>query len=161
MRDIAVVVYLAPLPVRSDGRIGSPFFAGDIKVRELLHNAPRPFTHEVLVWIRIGIDADASESEILGPPDSILNQVVRKQRVALIQVGHREREPAICKSRLVELGGVDILIACSGVRCDGFLLRDIQPVGARHVVHPPVFTANMVENHVHNQTNAHLTGFFR
>ena len=112
----------------------------------------------MLVRVRIGVLANTRQAEILDPPDRVLDQVVGEQRVALVEVGHRVREPAVGVGGLVVFRRVRVLVRRAGVRRLGTRFRDVDPGSRRQVGHPPVIAAGVVGDHVHDDADALVAG---
>ena len=179
---IGTVQGRSPLPP-SGGRIARiPAFAHNVKIRVFLFYFLAPAHHEVVIGIGVGIHPDAIDAGIFYPPYAVLNQIGGQVAIPLVQVRHASREPAVYQYLFFALGRMGVhqgpFIMCGGLQAfypapsaalSGLGLRTrlpghlahaashivlVEPIGIRDILHPPVGTATVVENHIHNHLEA-------
>ncbi len=83
----------ALLEYRDVGRVIRPNFADDVELGIFIQNRFRPASHEALVIVRIGVFANSVNAAELDPPQRILNQVIRQEFVALVEIRHTVNKP--------------------------------------------------------------------
>ena len=104
-------VRVAHAVVRPDGLRGRymlPGFTEDEEPGKSGLQALQQLQQKSLLGIGIGVDAHARCAGLRHPPERLLDEIAREQRIALVEVGHVVVEPAFAQCRL--LGGRGIRI---------------------------------------------------
>jgi len=104
----------------------------------------------MLIAVWVCIHTDSVQSCKLNPPYTILYEVVSKEWVTLIQIGHVTIEPAIGHKAAIGNGSVGVKGSWDAVVCTFVIGVNVKPALHGYILHPPVLTSAMVENHVLN-----------
>ena len=96
------------LPRGSIGRHGDPRLAYGIEVRIFLVEFLHPLCHRLCKGIRIGVHADAVNTDGLYPPLGVLDEIAHQVGIALVEVGHRRDEPSLYGLTFVNLRSIGI-----------------------------------------------------
>ncbi len=105
---VTVRVHLIALPIRQHRRVQTPLLPTDVEIRIRVHHRAAPIAHERCVRIRIGIHPNAAQSQVFNPPQRILDEVIREQRLPLVQIGHFLHKPPVGKSSHIRFRGVGV-----------------------------------------------------
>ena len=94
--------------------------------------------------------------------------------IVVVEVGHRRHEPTFKSFVQVYLRGVWVadrcqlvtrllvfLVGCRFSVCIGKPFWIVEPVLRRHISHPRMLKAAVVENHIHHHLQTMLMGFVR
>ena len=156
------------LPSSSVRRLFKPSFPHHVEVGIFLVDGLHPARHRTSKGIGIGIHANAIDAHCLNPPDAVLNEIVHHMRIVLVEVGHSRYKPTLNSLLLIHLACVRVehgseLVASAqevgtaSIACAIRLLEpfvSVEPIIARHIGHPRMLKAAMVENHVHYNLQA-------
>ncbi len=153
---IAVEVLFPALPARYHRRRLVPLFADHVQVWIFSHQAPRVFGQEGALGVAIGVDAQAGQPGVFDPPDIVLYQIGRHQRVGLVHVRHALAKPAGGEVLPVSPGTVWVLHRDPVMAGWDEFAAMVSPVRRRHVLHPPVAAADMRQHHILDDADAAL-----
>ena len=107
-RSVAIRVHLVALPIRQYRRVQTPLLPTNIEIRIRIHHRAAPIAHESCVRIRVGIHPNAAQTQVFNPPQRILDEVIREQRLPLVQIGHFLYKPPVGKSSHIRFRGVGV-----------------------------------------------------
>ena len=136
-------------PCRETAAYRIPCLACDVELRIFVHGGLAPLRCELCIHVRMCILADAVDSCILDPPCRSLDEIVAYERIPLVEVRHSPVEPSVCKELLLRRCCVRVHLGPFLVAGRDKCVVEIEPVACRKVLHPPVRTSAMVEDHVH------------
>ena len=89
------------------------------------------------------------------------DEVLRHQRIVLVQVRHRRHEPAVVELAAIRLGPVRVDAQRLAVVGADVAVPLVDPVVARQIVHPPMVQPAVVDDHVHDEADAASPSRFR
>src|SRR2546426_9096838 len=139
----------------SDGGIRVEYFADGGKLRVSRKQRAVPIRPEGPRDVGIGIQPVAVEPGLLGPPEGVLQQVLRHAGIFLIQVRKQSREPAFHQIAPEQGNRVHVGEVIYGRPCRQVLLRGaVKPVLLRHRFRPRVPWARMVQHLVEENLDA-------
>ena len=156
VRHIAVGIFFAALPVRDHQRDIAPLFADDIQFRIFRHDPFRPVGEKLLIRITVGIGANTGKSCVFDPPDRVLNLIRREHRISLVHVRHAFFEPAVGEILAIDFRCVRVARRGARVVGDVEFAIERKPIFTWHVSHPPVITADVIDDNILNHADAFL-----
>ena len=157
-RCVTIGVGLTRLPIGQNRWIQAPLFAAHIELGIGIHDRTTPSAHKSRIGIWIGVHSNATNPEVLDPPQRILNEVIGQQWLPLVEVRHSFYKPTIREAFDIGLGCIWIAEGCPAMRCWDECVVVVDPIPGWQILHPRMLGPAMVHDHVHDDFHALIPG---